>query len=490
LSAENKKLSKKTFIGIIWNLLSSFLNQIVLFGLSIILARLLSPAEFGVVAMVTLITGFANILQDMGFNIAIIQMKEISEIHKQSVFWFNVFMGSLLTLIIYLCTPFVTAFYNVSMINLIMPFLAFNYLIGSLGLVQQSLLRRDLKFKKLSIIDILSQLISGIVAVILAYYGYGVWALVIQQLLMQTIKTILLFSFNKWLPKFNFDINALKEMLSYSAYNFGNRSLSYWIRKVDSLIIGKFLGATNLGIYNKAYRFLQMPTSKIKNQISFVVMSSFSKIQEDTNKIKKVSMLLTSISSLCLIPFILAFTICADEFVIGFLGEKWAEMIPILRLFSIAIIPITVLYPSPIYLSLGHTKLQFKVALFTRIGVILLIILGIPYGIIGVAIGVTIGFTIDSFIAQHFANKLVKLNMIQLIKPIFPILIISILSALFSYLIFAKIFIVGNLLILFLLKFSLASIVSILIIYFLKPKAYRDFSEIISRFRPSLSKYL
>ena len=421
-----KKLNRQTKSGVSWNLISSVSNQVGVFILGIILANLLEPKDFGLITMIIVFTGFARILQEMGFNIALIQKKDLTEDHKNSVFWFNIVIGLIAALSLFIAMPFIAEFYDEPMINKIMPFLIAVYIINATSMVHFSMLKKELKFKIVSMARLAASLLAMLVAVILAFLGYGVWALVVQAVLGQVILTIVFLSCYSWRPKFTFKVNAIKDLLKFSINHFGSKSLNYWVKKTDSLLIGKFLGSSDLGIYNKAYRFLALPSSTITSNIASVLVSSFSIAQDDHEYIRENCIKLTRLSGFVITPIMIALIFTSENFVLGLLGEQWSGMIPILKFFAISSIPMSIFFPGAIFVSQNRTDLQFKVNLFTKILTIGLIIIGISYGIYGVAIAAALGTFIDWSLSMYIAGNLISLNFFKLIKSLIPAIIISV----------------------------------------------------------------
>lgn len=414
---------QKTLTGITWSLGSQLGRQGVVFVVGVILARLLSPREFGLVAMVTIIIGFATIFSELGFGGALVQKDNVDELHLSSVFWLNLGVGALLTIFFIVGAPLVAHFYEEPILVPLTTLLSFNFMIGSVNIVQRTLLMKSLDFRKLSVIEIVAVTVAGGVAILLAYAGFGVWSLVIQSLLLSAMMAILLWVFSSWRPKWLFNWNAVKELLGFSTSLFGTSTLNYTVRNIDYVLIGRFLGPNPLGIYSRAYSVMLFPLANISRVITRVMFPSFSIIQENKKRVKRIYLKLTRVVALFAFPIMLGIFVTAYKFVLVIFGEQWLAMVPILRVLCfVGLIQSIVSLNGNLYLSQGRADLQFKIGLILRINLILGIIIGLQWGLIGVAIGYAIAVFINSYPNIFFAGRLVGVTLVELIKGLLPIL--------------------------------------------------------------------
>jgi len=419
-------LKEKTVTGVYWSLSGKVGKQFIVFVASVILARLLSPFEFGLLAMVTVITNFANIYSDLGFGSAVIQAQKLEDIHLSSVFWLNILGGTLLTFLFISAAPLVASFYEVEILYSITIALSFNYVIRSFQIIQRTLLRKELDFKIIAIVDLTSILLASTTAIALAANGFGVWSLVTNSLLTSFIASIMLWYMNDWRPQFRFSWTKVKELLHFSLNLLGTETFGYWTRNLDNLLIGKYLSSSALGIYGQAYRILLFPVSNISGVLSQVFFPSFSKIQDETNRIKKYHLKLTRSVALVTFPLMMGLLGTAEPFVLTFFGYQWEGMIPILQVFSILGINQSIMaLNGNLYLSQGRADLQFKIGVILRIVIIAGIVLGLQWGILGVAIGYAIASIINIYPNFYFAGGLVNLSFSELAKNLAPVFAIS-----------------------------------------------------------------
>ena len=407
----------KTISGISWSIKAQVFQQFFSIITSIILARLLTPNDFGLIAMITVITGFAGIFVDMGFGSALIQKKEINQRELSSVFWFNLVVACLLTLLFVSSAHFIAAFYHEPLLIPLTFFISLNFMFSGLGVIQKTLLTKEVDFKTLFKVQVTAQPLAVLVAIIMAWRGYGPWSIATQMVLNSLLTSTILWWLSKWKPTAEFHWESIRDLMGFSMNLFGNKSLNYWVRNLDNLLIGKFIGTDSLGIYSRAYKFLMFPLVNISQVISRVLFPSLSQIQDDKKKIKHVYLMVSRAIALVAFPILAAFFVLADPLVIGLFGEKWSAMIPILKIFAIlGVLQSVGTIISNLYLSQGRADLMFRVGLFLQLLLMAAIIIGLRWGIIGVAIAYTIATFITSYINHKYAGQLVNIKYYEILR--------------------------------------------------------------------------
>lgn len=285
---EQESHKQKTISGISWNVLNQIISQGTNIGIGILLARLLGPKAFGLVGMITVFTGFLNVFSNFGLGSALIQKKNINSVDKSTVFWVNLGVGVLLCLTLFVSSSAISNFYNEPLLSPLVRFISFIFIIQSLNYVQASLFKRALAFKKIFWVNTLSVIVGGILAVIMAYQGYGVWSLVFHTIFKMIINTIVLWFLSDWKPILVFSKASLKELMRFSLPLMGTQTFNYWVRNIDNLLIGKYLGTAQLGYYSRAYSLMLLPVSKISGVIAAVMFPSLSLIQDQKKRIKSI----------------------------------------------------------------------------------------------------------------------------------------------------------------------------------------------------------
>lgn len=389
-------LKQKTLSGIFWSTGARFVKEILRFAIGVTLARLLTPEAFGLIGMIVVFSGFAGIFRDAGLGAALIQAKELTEAHRSSVFWFNISLGALLTAIFIGIAPFISAFYDTPELYGLTVALAFSFFISAFAIVQRSLLQREMAFRRLAIAEVVTTLIGGTIAITFAVSGFGVWTLVGQTLIGSAVIAITLWIISDWKASFLFQWSALKDLLGFGANLTGFNTFNYWVRNVDDLLVGRFLGSEPLGIYTKAYAIMLFPLQRISHVISKVMFPALSKIQDDKKLTKRVYLRTIAIIGLVTFPLMLGLLVAADHFVLTVLGSQWQEMIILLRILSLVglcqSIGTTLGW---IYTAQGRTDWMFRWGIPKGIVTIIAFIIGLRWGLIGITVAYAIrGFAL------------------------------------------------------------------------------------------------
>ena len=265
------------------------------------LARLLTPEEFGVVGMLLVFTGFAQVLTDGGLNSALIYKQEITERHRSTVFWIQSQLAQHFLLSFFWAAPMIAAFYSFPLLTPLSRLVACVFLIQAIGLTHYALLTKEFRFRALAAISFGSTILSGTVAVVVAWYGYGIWALVWQLLVAAAVATCLLWIISSWRPRLIFDGRAAMELGRYGIYLIGHGSINYWLRNGDNLLIGKFLGARDLGIYSRAYSLMLLPINNISGVVGQVMFPALAQLENEQSHF--ISLYLKATRLIALVSF-------------------------------------------------------------------------------------------------------------------------------------------------------------------------------------------
>ena len=404
-------LKQKTIKGLFWSGTSQAGKQISQFIITAILARLLSPDDFGLLAMATVFVNFVSIFSEMGVSSALIQKQDTHDRHYYSAFWLNVVVGLGLTILFISISPLIAAFYKKPQLTYILSALSVNFFLSSFVIIQQTLLTKEMDFKKLAIRNTGAVIFAGIVGIFLAYKGFGVWSLVFQSIVFSISDVILLWSVSPWRPKFQFATSDIKDIFHFSANLTGFNIVNYFARNIDQLLIGKFLGTRPLGYYSLAYKIMLYPLQNISWVISKVMFPAFSKIQDNPEKIRNAYLIMVKFVSLIAFPLMALIFVIAPEFVRIFFGAKWENVIILIRIFCICgLVQSIGTLNGTIYLSKGHSDIQFKLQVLATIVVTIAVISGMRWGVVGVASFYTIQTFAWFVFAFHVAHHLIKLK--------------------------------------------------------------------------------
>lgn len=405
-------LRKKTENGIKWSAIDQIFRLFVTLAISAILARFISPAEYGLFAMVSIITGFLSIFKDFGLGNALIYKSEITDEETNNVFWVNNLLAFVLGFSLFCSAPYVAEFYAEPRLIRLTQAMAILFMIGSTASIPDVLIRKNIDFKSLFTRNILNLLLSSIVAIIFAYMGFGVWALVIQGFISTIAGAIISFKMVKWRPKFvRPRMEILKPFFSFSLPLLGENTINYWVRNVDSLLIGKLLGEQTLGYYSRSYNLMLMPVRQISGAVMRVVFPVFSMVKHDKHKVWYNYKKLLSITAFITFPLMSLMYILGEEIILIMYGPAWIEAIPIFKgLCFLGALQSIGTYCGSIFSSQGKTMLQFKIGLFLKPYMICGIILGLySNGIMGLVYGYTIAsgtaFLVESYFVMMVLEK-------------------------------------------------------------------------------------
>jgi O-antigen/teichoic acid export membrane protein len=428
-------VGKQAFSSTIWSTATQVSRQGVSLIVAIILARNLTPEDFGIIAMVTVFTGFLWVFRDFGAGSYLIFLKNENRSAQSTAFWLSVILGLILFAILWVTAPIIAEFYRMQLLVDIARYLALSFLIGGVTQVSVSLLQRDLKFKKLFFMHLIPIIGSGGVAVYMAISGYGVWSLVVQTLVMYALQTLLLLV---WGPKIYLrgaSTKAFQDIMSYSLPLLGTNTLNYWVRNVDNLLIGKVLGQEALGFYSRAYSFLLIPVSAVTQNVTAVLFPAISSMKEDKERVRKAVLRVLELSVLISFPTLTFSFFFAMDITVTILGVQWNPIVPLIEVFcAIGIIQTISSFMGPIYLSQGATRLQFVVGTILRANTIFLIVIGLQFGVIAVAWFYLLAVCINFLPNTYYAGRLIALSPLNVLIVCIQPFLLSVLAALAAYL--------------------------------------------------------
>jgi PST family polysaccharide transporter len=357
----SRDLKANVTSGLCWSAAGRVVQQIIQFGISVVLARLLSPKEYGLMAMAMVFTGFAGMLAEAGFNTAIVQRKELKETHTHTVFWMTFGSGLALTALTFVLSPWLAEFFKAPSLKPIFRVISLNFIFGGIGNVPSALLQRQMQFRTIAQIDICSLLLSGIVGIVMALESAGVWSLVAQSISASLLTGLFRCISCRWHPKAIFCRSALSEIWSFSGYLYGFNFINYWARNADNLLVGKYFGAPALGVYNRAYALMLLPVTQINSVISQVIFPAFSSIQDDKKRVKGIYLRAIGVVALLAFPIMLGMFVTARPFVETLYGAKWLNVVPILQILAlVGAMQVLINSTGWLFFSQGRTDVLFR----------------------------------------------------------------------------------------------------------------------------------
>ena len=333
---EDSSLKQKTISGIIWSAVQRFGTMIISFVSNIVLARLLTPDDFGCIGLLAIFIVVANVFVNGGFAAALIQKPNPSKEDYSTVFIWNILVSMLFYLGLYLAAPYIAVFYSIPLLSAVLKVQGIILIINALSAIHLSVLRKNLQFKEMSIIQIIAISISVATAIVLALKGWGVWALVAQQLLNSAITTILLWFVCSWKPELFFSWRSFRQLFDYGAFLLLSDILNSICDNIQGLVIGRRFTAGDMGYYSQAKKLEEVPTQSISQVVSLVSFPVFAKLQNDKQKLYvAVRKSLMSMNFLNF-PLMILLVVVAEPLLTLLYSDRWLDAIPYFRILCIS----------------------------------------------------------------------------------------------------------------------------------------------------------
>ncbi|TYP94613.1 O-antigen/teichoic acid export membrane protein [Sphingobacterium allocomposti] len=419
---------KGNFQHIFWSFLQQFSSQIVTFFVSVILARLLMPEDFGAIALFSVLVSLSNALVDGGLTVSIIRSKHCTAEDYDTVFIFNTLISGCLYILVFFISGIVSDFYEMPELKSIIQVYALVIVVNAFSAVQKTILIRDLKFRKQFNIQLPALIVGSTVGIIVAYEGKGVWSLVFMQLTTATCESILFWISSKWFPKIRF----AKEKFIYH-FNFGfkialSNLLNILFANAYTIVVGKFFSRETLGFYNRADTLKQLPVNNISNALNKVSFPLFAKVQDDNIKLKALYGTLMR-SVIYVIAPILSFMVVTAEPIIRFLlTDKWLPSAAYLQILCIS----GLLYPLHSYnLNIlqvkGRADLFLKLEVVKKVIIVVVLFISIRYGMIGLVWGQVVISFLSYFVNSYYSGKFLDYHWFKQLSEISGSITLSVL---------------------------------------------------------------
>ncbi len=384
-------LKSQTVHGGISTITGQALSFIFTFLSTIIMARILTPNDYGLVTMVTAFTGFVTIFKDLGLSAAIIQKEEIEQQQVSAVFWINVLISLGIAIIAVLLAPVLVSLYKEPRLFNIALVFAASIFISGFSLQHNALMKRQMKFKTLSVLQVISSCLSITISVLMAFTGFGYWAIVASIVLNPLLSTIALWFVCDWRPAFIFKASDTHYFLKYGIGITGFDMINYFSRNFDNMLIGKYEGKMALGLYTKAYQLLMLPITQLRDPLNSVALPALSTLQNNQQKFADFYKRYIFTFSFFSMPLVIYLAIFSDELILTVLGPQWIGASYIFKLLAISsfIQPIAGTRGT-VLIAIGKTQKYFIFGLMNTLSVVIGFIIGIQWGVTGIAISYAI----------------------------------------------------------------------------------------------------
>lgn len=429
----NKESKIKILTGFFWKFGERILALSASFIVTIVLSRLLSPMEYGEVALAMVIINLADIFVTAGLGNSLIQKKDADEIDFSSAFYLNITISLGIYIGIFCVAPTLSKFLNYDDLDIVIRVLCIRIPIAAINSIQQAYVSKKMDFQKFFLSTLGGTLLSGIVGVALAFWNFGVWALVVQYLLNTMVDTIILWIFVKWRPKRNFDIKRVKRLYSFGWKLMISGFLDAIYNQLRNLIIGKKYSAQNLAYYTNGTQYPQAATSAINTSISSVLFPTLSNAQESLEEVKKITRQAIAVSSYLLWPIMFCIIVIAPSFISLFLTDKWLPCVPFIRIACIAygFWPVHTANLEALKAT-GHSEMFLKLEIIKCSIALVVLVISMKYGVIVIAVSAIITSIISSFINAYPNRAILNYTYREQIKDIIPSFFKAFLTSLFG----------------------------------------------------------
>lgn len=423
------ELKDKAISGVKWSAIGRFSTQGVNFVIGLILARLLSPSDYGVVGMVGIFFAIAQTFIDSGFGSALIRKNDCTDEDYSTAFYFNIIVGLICCIVLSLASPIIANFFEIPILKDLIKVMSFNMLISSFAIVHSTKLTHSVDFKSQSLVNLFTAIVAGISGIFMAYRGLGVWSLVLQNMVASVLRVVLLIAVTKWMPSRVFSKESFKYL-----FNFGSKILTASLlhtiyANMTTMIIGKFYSAANLGYYSRGESLAKYPSTNITGILQSVTYPVLSKIQDDDAQLIGAYRKLISMTSMVIFFGMFLLAAIAKPLIVTLLTDKWLDAVIYLQVFCFAYMfdHICALNLNILYVK-GYSNLVLKLEVIKKAISISMIIAAVPFGVLAICIARALYTQIAVVINTYYTGKLFGLGYVKQVKDFSKYLIYSIIS--------------------------------------------------------------
>lgn len=421
-----ENLKDKTVKGVFWSAFNRFSTQGIAFVFNIIIARMLLPEDYGVVAMLGIFMAVSGCFVDSGFGTALVRKPDRTEDDFSTVFYFNIVVALLFYVLLWIAAPYIATFYDIPLLESITRITALNLVISSLQGVLGAKLTIALDFKTSAKISIPSNIIVGVLGLLMAYCGYGVWALVFPGIIANVFSLFMLWFYVRWLPKLVFSWKSFKEMFSFGSKLLASALLEVTYGNIYTLVIGKFFSSSSLGLYGRAEGFAAFPSSNITGILQSVTFPVLSNIQNENERLESAYRRLIRMSVFIVFPLMTGLSAVADPFIRILLTDKWEGAIYLLQIICFALMwyPVHAINLNLLQVK-GRSDYFLKLEIIKKIQGILILCITIPLGLAAMCYGRIVSSLISLIWNTYYTKKIIGYGYFSQMRDIIPVLLHS-----------------------------------------------------------------
>lgn len=414
-------LKQKAAKGILWSTVERFSVQGVQFVIMIVMARLLTPYDYGIIGMLAIFIAVAQSLIDSGFSQALIRKQDRTDVDNNTVFYFNIVVSALLYLILYVSAPFVADFYDTPQLCPVMRVVCLGIFFNSFAVVQRALLTIRIDFKTQAKAALTAAVTSGIVGIAMAWHGFGVWSLVTQQLLNLGVNTVLLWLLSKWRPRLVYSWRSFHELFAFGSKLLASGLLDTVYRNIYPIVIGKLFSASSLGHYTRAHQFSEFPSQNINGIIQRVTYPILCEIQNDDVRLAGIYRRFLKLSAFVVFPLMIGLSSVAKPFVNIMLGMQWDFCGQLLQIICFAMMwyPIHAINLNLLQVK-GRSDLFLKLEIIKKVLGVAVLCATAPFGLVVMCYGQIFSSLVSLVINTYYTGKLINVGFVRQMRDLLP----------------------------------------------------------------------
>lgn len=422
------ELKQKTVKGVVWSAVERFSVQGIQFVVMIFMARMLTPDDYGLVGMLAVFIAISQSFIDSGFSQALIRKQDRTEVDNSTVFYFNIVLGLLFYCLLFVSAPLIAKFYKEPLLVDLTRVLGLSVLINSFVIVQRALLTVHIDFKTQAKAALVASVVSGAVGLYMASTGFGVWALVAQQLVNLGLNAIMLWILSKWRPQWVYSWTSFRELFSFGSKLLASGLLDTLYKNIYQIVIGKLFSASNLGYYSRASHFAEFPSSNLTGIMQRVTYPILCSIQDDDERLATVYRRFLKLSAFIIFPMMVGLAAVAEPFILVLLGEKWLFSATLLFIicFSRMWYPIHAINLNLLQVK-GRSDLFLRLEIIKKMVGVSILCITIPCGLVAMCIGSVFSSLINLSVNTYYTGKLIKVGFFRQMMDLSPILFLSLL---------------------------------------------------------------
>lgn len=422
----SESLKDKTSKGVLWSAVEQFSVQGIQFLVMLVMARLLTPDDYGLVGMAAIFIAITGSLVDSGFSQALIRKQNRTDVDKSTVFYFNIIVSLVLYVLIYVLAPYVADFYEMPILTWVIRMICLVCIVNSFGVVQRAEFITKMDFKSLMVSSLIASIVSGCIGIYMAISGYGVRALVVQQVVFAVFSNLVLWVLSKWRPLVVFSWESFHELFSFGGKMMLSGLIDTTYKQIYPIVIGKLFSADSLGHYNRASHFAQFPSSNLTSVLQRVTYPVLCSIQNEDDRLREIYRKFLKMSAFVVFPLMMLLSALSFPMIDVLIGEKWRFCSELLQIicFSLMWYPIHAINLNLLQVK-GRSDLFLKLEVIKKILGIAALVVSAPFGLVAMCYATIGSSIIGLMINTYYTGKLISIGFIKQMKDLIPILVLS-----------------------------------------------------------------